>query len=106
MFHILLIFLIYSMTYGANTNWYILARDDGCIDIQIIVRELKLSRTPISPEDFVQMMKERGENVTVDLPIGISPNLEGKLVQVRFGKAKSLLFVKDEICHGVEFGKK
>jgi hypothetical protein len=107
MFRSLFIFLLlFSTTYAAHAGWYLLARDDGCTDMQVVVRKLKLSRTPISPEDFAQMMRDRDDSVVVGLPTGVSPDFAGKLVQVQFGDGKALLFVKDEICRSAEFGKK
>ena len=107
MFRSLLTFLLLSSTtYAAQAGWYLFARDDGCIEMQVIVRKEKLSRSPASPEDFAQMMRDRGESVIVSLPTGVSPDLAGKLVQVQFGGGKALLFVKDEMCRTAEFGKK
>lgn len=102
----LLFILLTSTSYAAEADWFLFARDDGCTDMQTVVRKLELSRTPSSPEDFAQMMRSRNLSVVVGLPTGVSPELAGKVVQVQFGDGKVLLFVKDEICRSAEFEKK
>lgn len=101
------VFLLLSSTaYATQAAWYLFARDDGCAEMQVVVRKLNLPRTPASPEDFAQMMRDRGDSVVVGLPAGVSPDFAGKLVQVRFGDGKALLFVKDEVCRSADFGRK
>lgn len=100
------ILLLTTAAYAANPEWYLFARDDGCTDTQIIVRREKLPRAPVSPEDFAQMMRDRGESVVVGLPAGFPAELAGKVVEVKYGGRRSLTFVKDEVCRTAEQGKR
>jgi len=104
MLHLLFFLLLLAAlpVYAQQPTWYLLARDDGCIDPQILVRAEKLSRAPVSPEDFARMMRERGEEVEVGPLADSSPELIGKVVQVKFGKRKAPVFVKEEICRNID----
>lgn len=104
--YILPILLVSTAACAAEPEWYLFARDDGCTDMRIIVRMEKLSRVPVSPEDFAQMMRERGESVVVGLPPGFPPDLAGKVVQVQYGKRRSLTFVRDNFCRTAEHGER
>lgn len=97
--------LLYSIAYASEPAWYLFARDDGCIDLQMAARKLKLPRTPMSPEDFAQMQRDRGENVVVAPSPLVSSNLPGKIVQVQFGAGKSWTFLSAEACRAMEGGK-
>lgn len=78
--------------------WYLLAHADGCVDLGVLVKAEKLSRAPVSPEDFARMMRERGERVAVG-PLPDAPaELSGKVVQVKVGDSKAPVFVKEEFC--------
>ncbi len=86
-------------------TWYLLSRDNGCADLQMLVRMEKLSRQPVSPEDFAQMMRERGEQVAVGPPADLPPELSGKVIQVAFGRGKAPIFVREEICRTIDHGR-
>lgn len=98
--------LLSSIVYAEEASWYLFARDDGCTDLQIAVRMAKLSRTPTSPEDFAQMLRDRGEDVVVGPAPGFPPEFAGKVVQVRFGPRRALTFVSAEVCRTSEAGRK
>jgi len=104
-FFFLLLFLEALPASAQQTTWYVLAHDDGCVDLKLLVKAEKLSRAPVSPEDFAQMMRERGESVEVGLPAGFPPELAGKVVQVKVGKWKAPLFVKEEVCRNIDKGR-
>ncbi len=85
-----------------HPGWHMLGREVGCTDLQMLVRMEKLSRVPVSPEDFAQMMRERGEQVEVG-PLEDSPaELIGKVIQVKLGNGKAPIFVTEEVCRTVE----
>ena len=90
---------------ASQPTWYLLAREAGCVDLQAMVRMAGLSRAPVSPENFAQMLRDRGEQVEVGLPEGFPQELAGKAVQVRYGNGKSPIFVQEEICRTIEKGK-
>lgn len=102
---VLPLLLLSSIACAAEPAWYLFARDDGCIDLQMAARKLKLPRTPMSPEDFAQMQRDRGENVVVAPSPLVSSNLPGKIVQVQFGPGKSWTFLSVEACRAMEGGK-
>ncbi len=82
-----------------QATWYLLSREEGCIDLRILVEAEKLPRVPTSPEDYAQMMRERGKNVSLGLPRDVPADLYGKIVQVRVGNDEGgPVFVKDEVC--------
>jgi hypothetical protein len=104
----LFLFLLLVVALPASAQqptWYLLSRDDGCIDLQILVKAEKLSRVPVSPEDFAMMMRARGEVVAVG-PLADSPaELIGKAVQVTVGNDMAPVFVTEEICRKIDPGK-
>lgn len=86
--------------------WYLLARDDGCVDLKLLVKAERLAREPASPDDFARMMRERGEQVVVGQPPGFPPELAGKVVQVKVGEWKAPVFVRAEVCSNLDPGKR
>jgi len=61
----LLLLVVAHPVSAQQPAWYLLSRDDGCVDLKILVKAERLSRLPVSPNDFAVMMRERGEEVTV-----------------------------------------
>lgn len=86
-----------SQTLAGEDSWYLFARDDGCVSLQLLVSAENLKRAPVSPEDFAGMMRARGEQVSIGLPEGFPSGLLGKAVQVKYG-SNAVLFVTEEIC--------
>lgn len=107
MFRLFFFFLLFVALPASaqQPTWYLLARETGCFDLQLLVRMEKLSRAPVSPEDFAQMLRERGEQVAV-WPLEDAPaEFIGKVVQVKYGNGKAPIFVKEEICRTIEPGR-
>ena len=77
-------------------------REQGCADLDALVKMEKLSRRPSSPEDFAQMMRERGHEVTIKSLPDTPPELVGKVVEVRYGKGRAPVFVVEEVCRTME----
>ena len=106
--HRLLFFLLLLTAlpaYAQPPTWYLLSHDDGCIDLRILVKAEKLSRVPVSPEDFARMMRERGKVVDVGPLADSPPELIGKVVQVKYGNGKAPVFVTEEICRNIDQGQ-
>lgn len=101
---LLLLALLGTLAQGAEAAWYLLAREDGCVDLQQLVRRERLARTPASPEDYAQMLRARGESPSLGLPPGFPAELAGKVVQVSYAD-KGLIFVSDEICRNLDGGR-
>lgn len=103
MHHLLLFILALaaSMASAQQSAWYVLSREDGCMDPKVLVKVEKLSRAPVSPEDFAAMMRERGEAATIGPAPGFPPELTGKVMQVNVGRSKAPIFVKEEICRNI-----
>lgn len=59
-----------------QADWYIMAREEGCLSLSTAVSFENLSRAPISPEDFAQMLRSRGDSATVE-PITVVPQWAG-----------------------------
>ena len=67
--------------------------------MKILVEAEKLPRLPTSPEDYAQMMRERGKDVSLGLPKDAPADLKGKIVQVRTsGDEGGPVFATDEVC--------
>jgi len=96
--------LLSSIVNAAEPAWHLFARDDGCVDVQIAARKLKLPRTPASPEDFAQMLRDRGEVAAIAPPAFAPAHLAGKIVEVQFGAGKTLVFIRTEACRDIGRG--
>jgi hypothetical protein len=97
----LLIALAAAPALAQQPTWFVLAHADGCIDLKVLVKAEKLSRAPVSPEDFAQMMRQRGESVVVGAPANLPSELAGKVVQVKVGSWKAPVFVKEDVCRNI-----
>jgi hypothetical protein len=101
----LLLLVVAHPVSAQQPAWYLLSRDDGCVDLKILVKAERLSRLPVSPDDFASMMRKRGEEVTVG-PLADSPaEFIGKVVQVTVGNGKAPVFVTEDICRTIGQGK-
>ena len=101
-----LMFLAALPASAQQPAWHLFAHDDGCVDLNLLVKAEKLPRAPVSPEDFARMMRERGEQVVVGPPPGFPPELAGKVVQVKVGEWKAPVFVRDEVCRKLDAGRR
>lgn len=104
MSRLLLLALLGTLAPAAEAAWSLLAREDGCVDLQQLVRRERLARTPSSPEDFAQMLRARGESPSLGLPPGFPAELAGRVVQVSYA-GKGPIFVSDEVCRNIEGGR-
>lgn len=99
---ILLILLVPPPGSAQQATWYLLSREQGCIDLTNLVEAERLPRAPTSPEDYAQMMRERGKDVSLELPKGLPAEFKGKIVQVRVGNDDGgPVFVTDEVCRNL-----
>ncbi|GEM_PF-4656552 len=99
----LLMFLLAPFpVHAGESGWFLLSRDDGCVDLRLLVKREKLPRTPASPEEYAQMLRDRGESVTLGLPDGVPPELAPKVVQVKTGESKAPVFVTGDICRSLD----
>lgn len=96
-----LVILAVPPAFAQQSAWYVLSREDGCMNLNVLAKGERLSRAPVSPEDFAQMMRERGEAVSVGPPANFPPELAGKVVQVTIGSAKAPIFVRGDICRNI-----
>ncbi|MGZ5586836.1 MAG: hypothetical protein ACXWE4_09175, partial [Methylobacter sp.] len=78
--------------FAQQSTWYVFSREDGCSDLQVLAKVEKLSRTPESPDDFAQMLRERGESATIGKSSGFPAELTGQVVQVNVGSSKAAHF--------------
>lgn len=101
----LLTVLVAQPAPARQPTWYVLAREDGCIDLKVLVKPERLPRTPDSPEDFARMKRERGEAAVLGQPRDLPPGLAGKVVQIDLGGGKAPVFVRREVCRSIAPGK-
>jgi hypothetical protein len=99
-FFILLIVLVAPPPgFGQQATWFLLSHEDGCVDLKVLVEAEKLPRTPTSPEDYAQMMRERGKDVSLVLPKDLPSDFRGKVVQVRTSSDDAgPVFIRGEVC--------
>lgn len=102
--HLILLMLLFAplTVHAGESGWFLISRDDGCVDPGLLVKREKLPRTPASPEEYAQMLRDRGERVTLGLPEGFPPELASKVVQVKSGESKAPIFVSGEICRSID----
>ncbi len=80
-------------------DWYVFAHDDGCLELSVLNKRDRLSHTPISPEDYAQMMRAQGKRVIVEDDTDTFPSeFSGKIVNVQLDNTKAVLFVKSDLC--------
>jgi hypothetical protein len=101
----LLLLVVAHPVSAQQPAWYLLSRDDGCVDLKILVQAERLSRLPVSPDDFASMMRARGKEVTVGPLAGSPAELIGKVVKVTVGNEKAPVFVTEDICRTISQGR-
>lgn len=79
-----------------------MTREDGCVSLQLLVRMMQLPRAPLSPEDFAQMLRERGETAVLGPLENSPPELNGQVVLVRLANGKAPIFARSEVCRRLE----
>jgi hypothetical protein len=83
-------------------TWFLLSREGGCVDLKALVDLGAASRVPVSPEDYAQMMRERGKKVTLGPPPDVPSELNGKMVQATTGgEDGGPVFARDEVCRKI-----
>ena len=102
-FHFVLLALLSMPVAAQEPTWYLISHDDGCVELSALTRakRLELPRPPVSPDDFAQMMRERGESPVVAMPAGFPPHLVGKVVQVTVNESTAPVFVTEEVCGNI-----
>ena len=88
--------------YAQQPQWHLLSREEGCFDLEVLVRMERLPRAPVSPEDFAQMMRERGHNVSVGSLPDTPPEMAGSVVEVKIDDARAPVFVREHVCRSIE----
>lgn len=101
----LLLFVAAVPAFAQQPAWYLLSRDDGCVDLKILAKAEGLPRAPVSPEDFAMLMRVRGQEVTVAPLPDLPAELTGKVVQVTVGPERAPVFVLEEVCRSLDQGK-
>ena len=84
--------LVVLMTLPASAQqptWYVLSREEGCVESKYLVDLGIVSRAPVSPEDYAQMMRALGKKTTVVFPPGFPSEFNGKVVQVKVGSEEA-----------------
>jgi hypothetical protein len=94
----LLLVLVPLSASARQPTWYLLMHDDGCVNPELLVTAERLLRAPVSPEEFAQMMRERGEAVTIGQFADSPPGFSGQMIQVKYGNSKAPIFVTEEFC--------
>ena len=87
--------------FGGEPKWFLLSREDGCVEVELLAKREKLPKTPATPDEFAKMMSKRGYLVTQGLPEGFPAELSGKVVLVRVRENMAPVFVREEICRQI-----
>ena len=78
-------------------GWRLLSREDGCLGLDLLTKRERLSRTPGSPGEFAQMLRDRGEQPSLGLPKGFGPEMATKVIQVSTATG-GVIFVTGDLC--------
>jgi len=96
----LICFIVFP-AYGGEPKWFLLSRENGCIGLELLAKHEKLPKIPTTPEEFSEMMRERGYRVTLSLPEGFPSEFSGKVVMVKVRENMSPVFVREDFCRQV-----
>lgn len=99
MLRLFLIALVTLSAFAQQPKWYVFAHDDGCIDINILDGEGNLPHTPVSPQDYAQMIQAQGRAAVVEAVKGSPAALAGKVLQVTLSDEQAVVFIQEELCH-------
>lgn len=102
LYFIILLGLLVSPVFGGEPEWFLMSREDGCLGMELLVKREKLPKVPATPEEFAEMMRERGHHVTLGLPEGFPAELAGKVVLVKVRENMAPVFVRKEICRQID----
>lgn len=83
---------------AASAPWFVLSRSEGCVELSAVARGDRLSRVPISPDDYADMMRARGHQATLGRPPGFPLELAGKVVMVKIRDDHAPVFVHEDVC--------
>jgi hypothetical protein len=86
---------------AAEPEWFVLSREDGCLDLTLLARRERLPRVPASPEEYARLLAERGDEVKLDTPDGLPAEYAGRAVRVTVNRAKAPIFVTAEFCRAL-----
>lgn len=100
LYAVLLFVATVSPVFG-ESNWVVIAREGQCTDLKRLAKWQNLPKTPSTPEDFAQMMSDRGYKVTVGFPEHFPAEFSGRAVEVKVREGMTLNFVREEICQEV-----
>lgn len=95
---IMIMSFIVSPVYCLEPKWFLLSRENGCIGLELLAKREKLPKIPATPEEFAEMMRERGYQATLSLPEGFPTDLSGKVVMVKVRENMAPVFVREEFC--------
>jgi len=98
-FFALLVILVVAPAFAQRPTWYVLSREKGCVDPKVLLEYEQLPRAPASPDQYAQMMRDRGNKVTVGFPPDMPPEYHAKIVQVKVGNDDGgPVFADEEVC--------
>jgi len=96
-FLLFFIFLDFDTSAAESSDWYLISRHGQCTEIKELERKVPNLGDVSSPDNFVNLMEDRGYDVTVNE----MPELNGNAVQVNVPKkGLSVIFVKKLLCKG------
>ena len=91
---VLLSILMVPISSHAN-EWFLMSRHGSCFNIDSLERKVGDMSGVETPEDFIELMRNKGYEVIVNRP----SSLEGKAVDIKVPKKSlSLMFVTKELC--------
>jgi hypothetical protein len=101
-FFTILVVLVTLPASAQQRTWYVLSREEGCVEPKYLVDLGMVSRAPVFPEDYAQMMRPLGKKTTFVFPPGFPSAFNGKVVQVKVGSEEGgVAFANDEVCRNI-----
>ena len=91
---VLLSILMVPISSRAN-EWFLMSRHGSCFNIDSLERKVGDMTGVETPDDFIELMHQKGYDVKASEP----PNLEGNAVKVEVpAKELFIMFVTKELC--------
>jgi hypothetical protein len=89
---------IFSTHLCAQEQWMLLSHESGCGSLRLLVKMERLPHAPSSPEEFAEMMRARGHQVSVGLPDGFPAEMAGRAVMVKYADNRAPVFLRSDLC--------
>ena len=92
-FLLFFVFVDFDTSAAESSDWYLISRHGQCTEIKVLERKVPDLGDVSSPDNFVNLMEDRGYDVTVNE----MSELNGNAVQVNVPKTRTVCYFWKEI---------